>query len=225
MAAPSAYEQPTLNRAWEALLAHIPTFVVIWLVVGGLAIVSFLVWLLVFVLLVGGVAPDVFGVVVAAFIGAIASSPFALLLALVSFLFSAVPVLYYERGEVVTVGAAFAELMRRPLRYVLAGVLYGVLVSVGSIFGVLPGIAVSLVAPVYINRVVASDQSITDALAGSFRAVYASPHAMSFVGIQLLAGLVASLVSSCTCLVGLLVAVPMLAFYIQNVAYNKGVIT
>lgn len=125
----------------------------------------------------------------------------------------------------VTVSAAFAELMRRPLRYVLAGILFGVLVSIGSLFCALPGVAVSLVAPVYINRVVASDQSITDALSGSFRAVYSSPHAMSFIGVQLLAGLVAGIVSACTCTLGILVVVPMLTFYIQNVAYNKGVIS
>jgi hypothetical protein len=31
MASASATEQPTLNRAWEAFLAHVPTIVLIWL--------------------------------------------------------------------------------------------------------------------------------------------------------------------------------------------------
>jgi hypothetical protein len=32
VAAPSAYEQPTLNKAWEVFLAHIPTILIIWIV-------------------------------------------------------------------------------------------------------------------------------------------------------------------------------------------------
>lgn len=96
MAAPSAYEQPTLNRAWEALLAHIPTFVVMWVALGGLAVVSFFVWLIV-TAVGGGIASDSLGILVANFLGMIAAAPFVILLALVSFLFSAVPVIYYER--------------------------------------------------------------------------------------------------------------------------------
>jgi len=48
---------------------------------------------------------------------------------------------------------------------------------------------------------------------------------MSFVGIQILVAIVALIIAICTCGLGALVVVPMLTFYIQNVAYNKGVIS
>ena len=31
MASPQAYEQPTINRAWEDFIAHIPTMLLIWI--------------------------------------------------------------------------------------------------------------------------------------------------------------------------------------------------
>lgn len=30
MAAPLAYEQPTINKAWEAFVRHVPTILLIW---------------------------------------------------------------------------------------------------------------------------------------------------------------------------------------------------
>jgi len=81
-----------------------------------------------------------------------------------------------------------------------------------------------LVMPVYVNRIFLTDQSITDAFAASFQAVYRSTDGMDFVGIELLTWLVVAVVSVCTCGLGALVAVPMSSFYPQNAAYAKGVI-
>ena len=51
MASASATEQPTLNRAWEAFLAHVPTILLIWLATAVLAALGAAVtWL---ILLVG----------------------------------------------------------------------------------------------------------------------------------------------------------------------------
>jgi hypothetical protein len=41
MAAPQAYEQPTLNMAWDAFLGHIPTVFLIWAVSVLLAVIGF----------------------------------------------------------------------------------------------------------------------------------------------------------------------------------------
>jgi len=224
MAAPSAYEQPTLNRAWEALLAHVPTMVLIW-VAGGVLYGLGMVVNLVITMMGVGVATDSTGTALAQVLGYLASLPFAVLSSLVGVLFVAVPALYYETGEVITIQAAFSALMRRPLRYLLAGILFTVVMTFGYLFCIIPGILVALVAPVYVNRVFVTDQSVVDALGASFQAVYRSPHGMSFVGIQILAGIVALIIAICTCGLGALVVVPMLTFYIQNVAYNKGVIS
>ena len=48
MAAPLAYQQPTINKAWEAFVAHVPTMLLIWIataVVAGLGAV--LTWVIV----------------------------------------------------------------------------------------------------------------------------------------------------------------------------------
>ena len=224
MAAPSAYEQPTLNRAWEALLAHVPTLILIW-IAGGVLYGLSVVVNMVITLMGMGIATDSTGTALAQILGYLASLPFAVLSSLVGVLFIAVPALYYETGEVITVQGAFAALMRRPMRYLLAGILFTLVMTLGYLFCILPGIAVALVMPVYVNRVFATDQSIVDALGASFQAVYRSPHGMSFVGIQILAGLVGGIIALCTCGLGALVVVPMLTFYIQNFAYNKGVIS
>ena len=221
MAAPVAYEQPTVNRAWEALLAHVPTLVLIWV---ATAVVAFLSWLVQFFFsLMGLAAPDASGIMAVLSLASIV--PFLVVTALLNVMFSAVPVLYYERGEVITTHAAFAELMRRPFRYFLAGLLYFVAVVMGTLLCVLPGVVIGFVGPVYVNLVFATDRPILDAFAASFRAVYRSPNGLTFVGIQFLAGLVAAVVTVCTCGLAYVVVVPILAFYIQNVAYNKGIIS
>ena len=224
MASASAYETPSLNKAWEALLAHVPTLLLIWIagvVLYGLSLaVNFTISLM-----GTSIASDSTGTAMAQILGYLASLPLSVLGSLVGVLFTAVPALYYETGEVITVQAAFSVLMRQPMRYLLAGILFSLVMSLGFLFCILPGIAVALVMPVYVNRVFATDQPIVDALGASFQAVYRSPHGMSFVFIQILAGLVGGIIAICTCGLGALVIVPMLSFYIQNVAYNKGVIS
>jgi len=140
-------------------------------------------------------------------------------------LFVAVPALYCDRGETISVQQAFSALLKRPWRYFWAGVLFSLVSAIGFVLCILPGIAVMLVMPVYVDRIFLSDQSITDAFAASFQAVYRSTNGMDFVGIELLTWLVVVVVSVCTCGLGALVAVPMSSFYLQNAGYHKGVIS
>ena len=115
--------------------------------------------------------------------------------------------------------------MRRPWRYFLAGLLFSVVTAIGFILCILPGIAVSLVAPVFVNLVFNTDRSIGEAFSASFQAVYRSSQGFTFIGIQILAWIVVVLFSVCTCGLGALVAVPMANFFIQNAAYHRGVIS
>lgn len=227
MAAPIATEQPTLNRAWEAFLAHVPTMLLIWLASAVLAAAGAVVtWLILLIGLAaaGSGASDTIQLLLAA-LGQLGQLPFAILSGLVGVLFVAVPAMHYASGEVVTVQAAFQALMQRPLRYLLAGLLFSVATALGILLCVLPGIAVALVAPIYVNRIFLTDQSIPDAFAASFQATYRSPNGLSFVAIEILAGLLVLLVSVCSCGLGALLAVPMSAFYLQNMAYYKGLIS
>jgi hypothetical protein len=158
-------------------------------------------------------------------LGQLGQVPFAILSSLVGVLFVAVPALYYERGEVISVQDAFAALLRRPLRYLLAGVFFSVVTAIGFVLCIVPGIVVALVMPIYVNRIFLTDQSITDAFAQSFQAAYGSEQGRSFVGIEILAWLLVLVVSVCTCGLGALLAVPVSSFYLQNAAYHKGVIS
>jgi hypothetical protein len=165
------------------------------------------------------------GLGLAALLGQLGQLPFTVLSSLVGVLFIAVPALHYDSGEVITVQAAFAALLRRPLRYLLAGLLFTLALTVGFLLCIVPGIVLALVMPIYVNRIFLTDQSITEAFTASFQAVYGSERGRTFAGIEILAWLVVVVVSVCTCGLGALLAVPVSSFYLQNAAYNKGVIS
>ena len=228
MAAPIAYEQPTINRAWEAFVAHVPTILLIWIATVALSAVGWaLSWQIVLVgigVASGGGSGDT-AISAASALGQLVQLPFAVLSSLVGVLFVAVPALHYESGDTITTERAFAALLQRPWRYLLAGILFSLVVAIGLVLCILPGILVALVMPVYVNRIFLTDQPITDAFAASFQAVYRSPRGLEFVGIQILAWLLVILVSVCTCGLGALLAVPVCSFYVQNAAYHKGVIS
>jgi len=228
MAAPIAYEQPSINKAWEAFVVHVPTILLIWIVTALLAALGAAVtWviLLIGVALSGGGSPGDTALTAATALGQLGQLPFAILSNLVGVLFVAVPALHYERGSTITVQQAFAALLRRPLRYLLAGVLFALVAAIGFVLCILPGVAVMLVLPIYVNRIFLTDQPITDAFAASFQAVYRSPNGFDFLGIELLAWVLVVIVSVCTCGLGALVAVPVSTFYLQNAAYHKGLIS
>ena len=116
-------------------------------------------------------------------------------------------------------------LLKRPWRYLLAGILFTVVFVIGLLVCILPGVAVALVAPVYVSKIFTTDMAILDAFSSSFQAVYRSANGWTFIGIQLLAIVVMVVVSICTCGLGILVAPPVAHFYVQNAAYRQGVLT
>lgn len=230
MAAPLAYEQPTINKAWEAFLAHVPTILLIWIVTAVLAgLGAALTWVIVLIGVGaagvgGGLAGDT-AVTAASALGQLAQLPFSVLSSLVGVLFIAVPALHYASGETITVQAAFAALLRRPMRYLLAGIVFTLVMSIGFVLCIVPGLVVALVMPIYVNRIFLTDLSIPEAFAASFRAVYRSANGPDFLGIEILAWVLVVVVSVCTCGLGALLAVPVSSFYLQNLAYHKGLVS
>jgi hypothetical protein len=224
MAAPLAYEQPTFQRSWDAFLLHIPVLVAVWvaslLVTLVFVAVAFSIYLS---LGVFGDASD-FALGLASTAVNLAQVPFSILSSLIGVLMVAVPAMYYEQGETVTIGAAFSQLTARFWRYVLAGIFFGFITTIGFVFCILPGIAVALVTPVYVNRIFVTDMSIGDAFSQSFQAVYRSENGMSFLGLEILTGLLVAIATIVTCGLGALVAVPMGSFYLQNAAYKQGLL-
>jgi len=230
MAAPLAYEQPTINKAWEAFLTHVPTILLIWIVTAVLAgLGAALTWVIVLIGVGaagvgGGLAGDT-AVTAASALGQLAQLPFSVLSSLVGVLFIAVPALHYASGETITVQAAFAALLRRPMRYLLAGIVFTLVMSIGFVLCIVPGLVVALVMPIYVNRIFLTDLSIPEAFAASFRAVYRSANGPDFLGIEILAWVLVVVVSVCTCGLGALLAVPVSSFYLQNLAYHKGLVS
>ena len=230
MAAPFAYEQPTLNKSWQAFVSNLATLAVVWLVAVAISVLGALIAFLIvqlFTLLASTSSTDAAaGVIgIGSLFSNLAQFPFSIASSLVSILLTAVPAIYYETGRNLSIREAFSTLLRRPLRYFLAGLLFTVAFAIGFVLCVLPGIAVLLVMPVYVNRIFNTDDSITDALSRSFQAVYKSEHGFTFIGIQLLVGLCVLVFTFCTCFIGGLVAFPVGTFYIQNAAYRQGVIS
>ncbi len=227
MASPAATEQPSLSRAWQDFLAHLPTILLVWVataVISGVGLAVYLVITYAGVALSGGGSSDT-AVSLAGLVGQIGQLPFSILSSLVGVLFVAVPALHYATGETIGVEQAFRTLFQRPWRYLLAGLLFSLIATVGFVLCILPGIAVALVGPVYVNRIFNGDGPVVQTFVDSFQAVYRSPKGWEFVGIQVLAFLVVIVVSVCTCGLGALVAVPVSTFYIQNAAYYKGVLS
>ncbi len=228
LAAPIAYEPPTISKAWAAFLAHIPTILLIWVATIVLSVIGVVASLALTALGVGlfgsGAGSDATSGI-AAVLGNLVQLPFTVLSNLVGVLFVAVPAMYYASGEIIGTEPALRVLMHRPVRYLLAGVLFTVVAAIGFVLCILPGIAVTLVMPVYVNKVFLTDSPILDAFSSSFQAVYGSAKGRTFAGIELIAWLLVLVVTIFTCGLGSLVAVPVATFYIQNAAYHQGVLS
>merc|ERR1712216_385820 len=153
MAAPIAFEQPSIQKAWDAFQKHIPVFLLVW--VGSIVVAllggAFSTLSLISVGGLGGSSESAFSL--AAFLAQLTQIPFSIVSSLISVLMVAIPAVYFERGEVVSIGAALGLLRARFWRYVLAGLFFSIVMTVGLLFCVLPGLAVALVTPVFVNRI------------------------------------------------------------------------
>ena len=224
MAASIAFEQPSIQRAWDAFQKHIPVLLVIWVGSIALAFLGLAVSLLIMMVVgsLGGSSES--AVSRSLFFAQLTQTPFSILSSLLSVLMVAIPAVYYERGELVSVGAAVALLRERFWRYVLAGLFFSSVMTIGLLLCVLPGLAVALVTPVFVNRIFVTEMGIGEAFSQSFQVVYRSENGMSFVGLEVLAAIVAALLTVLTCGLAGLVVIPMASFYLQNTAYRCGLL-
>jgi hypothetical protein len=226
---PAAYAKPSLESSWQAFWSHLPIMVVIGVLTTLLSGLGVLVMLLVQFLLGGGIAtPDLSAAPstssAASSLATLSQLPFSLVSSYVGVLTTAVPALYYATGRVITIQEGFAELLRRPGRYFLAGLLFTAVTTLGLLLCVIPGLMLGLVLPVYVNLIFTTDRPIVDVFQASFQACFGTEAGRSFLFGQLLAWLVSIALTIATCLLGGLVAGPILAFYLQNLAYYWGVL-
>ncbi|WP_259702829.1 MULTISPECIES: hypothetical protein [Synechococcales] len=218
--------QPSINKAWAAFLAHFPAILLIWVVSIAVSALGALVYFLASMLglaAAGGAEADS-AAAIGLLLGQIGQLPFSILSSLVSVLLIAVPAMHYATGEIITVRQAFKTLLRRPWRYLLAGFLFSFAMGVGLVLCILPGIAIALTGPIYVNRIFNTEAPVLEAFSSSFQVVYRSSEGRSFAGLQLLVWLIVVAITLFTCGLGALVAVPVSTFYLQNAAYAKGLI-
>ena len=224
MAAPIAFEAPSIQKAWQAFLQHIPVVLVIWVGSIVLSLLGVLAYALIVVLVSATVGTSDAALGLGAVLAQLVQLPFTLLASLLSVLLVAVPALYYEHGEVVTIEAACQLLTRRFWRYLLAGLFFSLVTTIGFLLCILPGLAVALVTPVFVNRIFVTDMGIGEAFAQSFQVVYRSENGLSFVGLEVLAGIVVAFLALLTCGLGGVVVIPVASFFLQNVAYERGLL-
>ena len=144
--------------------------------------------------------------------------------ALLSVLYMVIPALYFKNKEIITWKVPYKVLKKNFKRYFLAGILYSACVVLGYILCIIPGFVISFIGPTYTNKIACSDMPIIEAFKNSFQAVFKSPNLWSYIGMQLLGGIISIVPTLCTCGVGGIIALPMLSIYSQHLAYNKGII-
>ena len=144
--------------------------------------------------------------------------------ALLQVLYMVIPALYFKNKEIITWKVPYKVLKTNFSRYFLAGILYSAVLTLGLILCILPGIVISFIGPAYVNKITCSDMPINKALTSSFQAVFKSSNLWSYIGMQILAGIIYIVPTVCTCGLGGIIAFPMLSIYSQHLAYNKGII-
>ena len=114
----------------------------------------------------------------------------------------------------VTISTAARLLNGHWWRYVLAGQFFSLVTTKGFLLCILPGIAVALVTPVFVNRVFVTDMGIGEAFSQSFQVVRRSENGLSFVGLEVLTGIVVGLLALATCGLWGLGVIPMASFFL-----------
>jgi len=165
MAAPIALEPPSIQKAWPAFLHHPPVLQVSWAGSIVLSLLAVLAYGLIIVAVSSIIGSSDAALGLGAVLGQLVQLPFSILASLLSVLLVAVPALYYERGEVVTISTAAQLLTGRWWRYVLAGLFFSLVTTIGFLLCILPGIAVALVTPVFITRIFVTGSGMGEAFA------------------------------------------------------------
>ena len=149
---------------------------------------------------------------------------YSLVISLLSVLYMVIPALYFKNNEIITWKVPYNELRRNFKRYLLAGILFGASLSIGFLLCIIPGIVIAFIGPAYTNKIACSDMPILKAFTSSFQSVFKSPKLWPYIGMQILAGLIYLIATTCTCGIGSIVTLPMLSIYSQHLAYNKGIL-
>ena len=149
---------------------------------------------------------------------------FQCLAALLAVLYYVIPALYFKNKEIITWKVPYKVLKNNFKRYLFAGILYGLVFSIGFVLCFIPGIVISFICPAYVNKIACTDMPIMEAFKSSFQAVFKSPNLWSYIGMLILAFIIYLIPTLCTCLIGSIITLPMISIYSQHLTYNKGIL-
>ena len=204
-----------LKSTWKVFKSHWKTFAFL---TGSILVISLIVLVIYFILI--AINSDILSAVIGLPVYVIWSFVFCLLI----FSFMAVPALYFERGEVITWKDSFKLLKEKIGRIILGGLLFGISFTIGTVLCFIPGLAISFILPVFINKVVNTDTPLIKSFSSSFQSVYKSPNLWSYIGMLILATIIGNIATTCTLAIGGIVIFPMMCIYTQHIAYNKGML-
>ena len=215
-----------LATTWKIYKSHWKTFISL----TGFLVLAYVIYIILdSILSIVGLAPIMYsdyeyvgtGALLAAFF---IRTPiyliYSIVTALLTTLFTVVPVLYFRNQEVITWKVPYKELRKNFKRYLLAGFLYSICLVIGYLLCVVPGIAISFIGPAYVNKIVCSDLPIVKAFSSSFQAVFKSPNLWSYIGMTILAALLYLILTVCSCGIGSIITFPLLSIYSIHLAYN-----
>ncbi len=140
-----------------------------------------------------------------------------------------IPCIYYREGKALTLKDALGFLGENFSRILIAGVLQAVVMSIGFLLLLVPGMLLSFATPLIISRIVNTDKSGVECVKGGIKEFFGglkTKRMWVFVLIQIIIGALVSLASVITCGLGSFVAIPLGAFSIygymsQNNLGNK----
>jgi len=215
----NATEKPSIAKAWRQVKGNAATFAAVW---GLILVIS----------LIHGIFTSVlpfpvenisstFDFLMAFTRGVVIGLPTNTLASLAWILFTVVPALYYTTDRCPKPGEIVDILTRRPLRYVLGGVLYALAVYIGYLLCIVPGILASLAYPLYVYYVFTTDLSLTTCLSKAFKGMFQDFG--SYFLVSLLCFL-AVIVSTVLCIFPILAVLPMTQLYMQNYIHHKGLV-
>ena len=150
------------------------------------------------------------------------------LTSILGLLFMVVPALYFDRGEVITWKVPYQFIFKKLLRFTLGGILFSIVLAIGYLFCIVPGILISFfITPVYVNKLTTTDLPILKAFISSFQSVfkYINNDKFSYFILAVIAYIIFFIATTCTCFIGGIITLPMFYTYIFHLGYNKGILS
>ena len=227
--------RPSIKSSWLSFVEHFPVLSVTWVLSGFL----YLIWTFIFYICTyGGLLLDIalaydyyyyfeegtFTLTGIA-IGGLTGIPLLIVICTILTMVQAVPAIYYARGgKRVSAETAFKELNRRKFRYIFAGLFYTLMLVIGTIFCIVPGIVIGFIGPIYVNRIFVTNKDIFSSFNDSFKSLFASKDWFKFILVSFLGCLILTFSGLLTCNMSYFALYPMYCFYIQRYAYYKGIL-